>query len=61
MHIYTDGRWPPPSQLSMDQWKTTTLNKFHGRLTPPLPPIEHRSMEDHYTTEVSHRALCTDT
>ena len=31
-------------------WKTITPNNFHDRLTPALPPpINHRSMEDHYT------------
>ena len=34
----------PPCQLSMDLWKTITPNHFHDRLTPPPPPIDHRSM-----------------
>ena len=32
-----------------------------GRLTPPPPPIEHRSMEYHYTKLVLHIAKCTYT
>ena len=40
----------PPSQLSMDLWKTITPNNFHDRQTLALPPpIIYRSMEDHYT------------
>ena len=39
---------PSPS-LTIDLWKTTTLHQFHDGLTPPPPPINHRSMEDHYT------------
>ena len=87
------GQWAP-SQSTMDLWKTTTLHKFHDRLTPsPLlqlyidywktftsnklqiysrmhivfifsrwtlpPPIKHRSLENHYTTQVSYIAECT--
>ena len=40
----------PLLQLTIDPCKTTTPNKFHDRLTPPPPPIDHRCMEDHYTT-----------
>ena len=39
-----------PLQLTIDPWKTTTWNHFHDRLTPPPPPFDYRSMEDHYTT-----------
>ena len=31
----------------------------HGRLPPPPPPIKHRSLENHYTKEVSYIAACT--
>ena len=45
--LLADG---PPGQLSMDLWKTITPNNFHDRMTLALsPPIDHRSMEDHYT------------
>ena len=37
-----------PLQLTIDPWQTTTPNKFHDRLTPPPPPINNRSMADHY-------------
>ena len=49
----------PLLQSSRDLWKTITPHKFHiyiaqctytyGRLTPPPPPIEHRSLEIHDT------------
>ena len=39
----------PPSQSSMDLWKTITLHNFHDRMTPPPPPIDHRYMADPYT------------
>ena len=42
-----------PPQLSIDIWKTITLHNFHDRLIPPPPPIDHRSMADHYTISVS--------
>ena len=55
-------------QLSIDLWKTITPRMFliyiaqctytHGRLTPPLPPIKHRSLENHYTKYVSYIAQC---
>ena len=61
--------WPHPLlQLSIDLWKTITPNKFHiyiaqctyihGRLNPPPPPIENRSLENHYTKYVSYIAQC---
>ena len=50
-----------PLQSTIDPWKTITLNQFPDRLTPPPTPIDHRSMDDHYTTSVSHIASCTDT
>ena len=40
----------PPLQLTIDPWKITTENHFQDRLTPLPPPIDYRSMEDHYTT-----------
>ena len=52
----------------IDLWKTITPNKFHiyiaqctythGRLSPPPPPIQHRSLENHYTKYVSYIAQC---
>ena len=48
---YSHGRLTPPLlQLSINPSKTTTPNKFHDILTPPPPPINHGSMEDHYIT-----------
>ena len=58
--ILNTSGWYTPCQSSMDLWKIITPNNFHDKLTPP-PPIDHRSMEDHYTTLVSHIAYCTDT
>ena len=40
----------PLLQSTIDPWKTITPNNFHDRLTLPPPPIDHRSLEDHYTT-----------
>ena len=37
--------WPPLLQSTIDLWNTTTPHKFW----PPPPPIDHRSMEYHYT------------
>ena len=58
MHIYSWQIDPTPSsKQGIDLWKTITPNKFHmwhnahilyGRLTPPPPPIELRSLENHY-------------
>ena len=33
----------------------------HGILTPPPPPIKHRSLENHYIKPVSYIAECTYT
>ena len=51
----------PLLQSTIDLWKTTTLHQFHGRLTPPPPPIQHRSLADHYTDYVANIVECTDT
>ena len=51
----------PLLQLTIDLWKTSTPHQFHGRLTPPPPPINHRSMQDHNTDYISHIDICTDT
>ena len=48
-HHFHD-RLTPLLQLTIDPCKTTTPNRFHDRLTPSPPPIEHRFLEDHYTT-----------
>ena len=72
MHIYPWQIDLPLLQLSIDLWKTITQHKFHiyiaqctytyGRSTPPPPPpIEHRSLENHYTKQVSYIAECTYT
>ena len=37
------------------------MHRYHGRQTNPTSPNDHRSMEDHYTEEVSHLEECTDT
>ena len=37
------------------------MHRYQCRQTPPHPPIDHRSMEDHYTKQVSHIEECTDT
>ena len=58
MHRYQCRQTPPLPQLTIDVWKTTTPNKFHiwknahipVQTDPPPPPINHRSMEDHYTS-----------
>ena len=49
MHIvFIFGRWTPKSGIDLQ--KTITLHRFHDRLTLALPPpIEHRSLENHYT------------
>ena len=71
MHIYLWQIDPTPLlQSSIDLWKTT-WQKFHiyiaqciythGRSTPTPPPIEHRSLENHYITEVSYIVQCTYT
>ena len=46
------GQWNP---LVNQAWisKTITPNNFHNRLNPTPPPIDHRSMEDHYTASVA--------
>ena len=59
----------PLLQLTIDLWKTTTLNMFHisknaqisVQTDPTPPPIDHRSMEDHQTNYISHIDVCTDT
>ena len=66
MHIYPWQIDPTPSQLSINALNTATPNladiaQFtytHGRLTPPSPPIEHRSLENHYTKYISYTAQC---
>ena len=59
---YTSAQRPHPFlQLSIDLWKTTALQQFHGRLTPPPPPNSNRSMQDHYTDYISHIDICRDT
>ena len=74
-HIWKNAQIPvqtdptPILQLTIDLWKTTTLNKFHisknaqipVQTDPVPPPIDHRSMEDHYTKQVSHIEECTYT
>ena len=48
--------------LSIDALNTTTPNLVliaqctytHGRLTPPPPPIEHRSLENQYTKYMTY-------
>ena len=37
------------------------MHRYHCRQTPSPPPIDHRSMEDHYTDNISHIEECTDT
>ena len=47
----------PLLQWTIDLWKITTLVQ-----TDPIPPpINKRSMQDHYTDYVSHIEECTDT
>ena len=69
MHIYPWHIDPTPSQLSIDALNTATPNLpdpadiaqctyTHDRLTPPPPPIEHRSLENHYTKYISYIAQC---
>ena len=49
-----------PPKMIIDLWKTTTLNTFHISKNTHIPsadippPINHRSMEHHYTAYVSH-------
>ena len=51
---YTQGRCTP-LQLTIDLWNTTTPNKFHILQNAHIPmadvppPINHRSLEHHYT------------
>ena len=68
--MHTHGRLTPLcSQLSIDALHTATPNLAdlediaqctytHGRLTPPPPPIKHRSLENHYTKYISYIAKC---
>ena len=65
MHIYL-GHIYPLLQLTIDLWNTTTPNKFYilenahiPRADVPPPPINHRSLEHHYTKSVSHIGKCT--
>ena len=61
MHIYPWQIDATPSQLSIDALNTAMPNLAdiaqctytNGRLTPP-PSVEHRSVENHYTTYVSY-------
>ena len=65
MHIYPlHNDWPDPLLLaSINLWKTITPNKFHiwhNAHIPmadqhPPPPIQHRSLENHYTKSVSYK------
>ena len=52
-----DGLTP----LSRDALNTTTPNLADLLVELLPPPIEHRSMEENYTTKISHIAKCTDT
>ena len=54
--IFMTDRPHPLLQLTIDPCKTNTPSNFHDRLTPTPPPICHISMEDHYTSSVSHVA-----
>ena len=60
-HYTSAERSHPLLQSVIHFWKTTTLQQFHGRLTPPPPPINNRSMQDHYTNYISHIDVCTYT
>ena len=53
-----------PLQSSKDLWKTTTANKFHIWQNAHIlkaevpPPIEQRSLENHYTKADAHIEEC---
>ena len=58
----------PLLQLTIDLWQTNTLcctycrmHRYQCRQTPPPPPIDHRSLVNHYTDYVSHIDICIDT
>ena len=70
MHIYLWQIDPTPLlQSGIDSLNTTTPNLAdiaqctytHGRLTPPPPAIEHRSLENQYTKYIIYIAQCTYT
>ena len=68
MHIYWGYVYPLKLQLTTQLWNNVTPNTLHTsqnahilRIHIPPNPIDNRSMEYHYTTQVSHIAECTNT
>ena len=61
MHIYPWQIDPTPQSIELYALTTATpaladiakCTSTHGRLTTPPPPIEHKSLKNHYTKYIS--------